>query len=622
MVDFKTYVKVVMAAEWPSTWSLESLRAGAVAIKQYAWYYAMHWRGGSGTGGCYDVVDNNNDQIYQPGTYTPAASHVQAVESTWSESISKGGVFVFTGYRPGTNVACGADAHTLGNYLMQHSALNCAIAGNTGEQILEIYYGPGLVIQGAPTPPDAPTSVTAVGHDASAQVSWSAPASDGGSAITAYTATSTPDGWTCTTPVALSCAVGGLVNGTAYTFIVTATNAAGTGPASVASNSVTPTTVAGATYHPLAPARLLDTRSGNGLSGKLSANAPATFQVTGRGGVPTGATGLTGNLTVTGSSAGWAIYLGPDSNPSPTSSTINFKAGDILANGLTVALSATGTLSATYISTAGNTTDLVFDVTGYFTPDASGATYHPLAPARLLDTRAGNGLSGKLSANKPATFAVTGRGGVPAGATAVTGNLTVTGSSSGWAIYLGPDPVASPTSSTINFRAGDILANGLTVALSATGSLSATYISTAGKTTDLVFDVTGYFTPDASGATYHPLAPARLLDTRAGNGLSGKLSANTPATFAVTGGGGVPAGATAVTGNLTVTGSSSGWAIYIGPDPIASPTSSTINFVTGDVKANGLTVALSATGTLSATYISTAGKTTDLVFDVTGYFTP
>ena len=383
-----------------------------------------------------------------------------------------------------------------------------------------------------------------------------------------------------------------------------------------------PPVSAGATYHPLAPARLLDTRSGNGLSGKLSANTPRTFAVSGRGGVPAGATAVTGNLTVTGSSAGWAIYLGPDPVASPTSSTINFKAGDTLANGLTVALSATGSLSATYISTAGKTTDLVFDVTGYFTPDAAGATYHPLAPARLLDTRSGNGLSGKLSANTPRTFAVSGRGGVPAGATAVTGNLTVTGSSAGWAIYLGPDPVASPTSSTINFKAGDTLANGLTVALSATGSLSATYISTAGKTTDLVFDVTGYFTPDAAGATYHPLAPARLLDTRAGNGLSGKLSANTPATFAVTGGGGVPAGATAVTGNLTVTGSSSGWAIYIGPDPVASPTSSTINFVTGDVKANGLTVALSATGTLSATYISTAGKTTDLVFDVTGYFTP
>jgi hypothetical protein len=37
-----------------------------------------------------------------------------------------------------------------------------------------------------------------------------------------------------------------------------------------------------------------------------------------------------------------------------------------------VALSATGTLSATYISTTGNTTDLVLDITGYFEPAVSG----------------------------------------------------------------------------------------------------------------------------------------------------------------------------------------------------------------------------------------------------------
>ena len=137
----------------------------------------------------------------------------------------------------------------------------------------------------------------------------------------------------------------------------------------------------------------------------------------------------------------------------------------------------------------------MFDVTGYFTPAGSGATYVPLTPARLLDTRSGVGLSGKFVANTPRTFSVTGHGGVPAGATAVTGNLTVTGSSAGWAVYLGPDPLAAPTSSTINFKTGDTLANGLTVALSSSGTLSATYISSAGATTDLVFDVTGYFTP-------------------------------------------------------------------------------------------------------------------------------
>jgi hypothetical protein len=191
----------------------------------------------------------------------------------------------------------------------------------------------------------------------------------------------------------------------------------------------------------------------------------------------------------------WAVYLGPNSVPNPGSSTINFGTGQVIGNGLTVALGSGGTLSATYMSTPGNTTDLVFDLTGYFTPDASGATYYAITPARLLDTRSGNGLSGKLSANSPATFQVTGRGGVPSGATAVTGNVTVVNETNAWAVYLGPDSVASPTSSTINFLKGDIRANNLAVALSGTGTLSATYMSSAGNKTDLVFDVTGYFVP-------------------------------------------------------------------------------------------------------------------------------
>jgi hypothetical protein len=160
---------------------------------------------------------------------------------------------------------------------------------------------------------------------------------------------------------------------------------------------------------------------------------------------------------------------------------------------VTVALSPTGSLSAVYMATAGGTTDLVFDVTGYFVPDGSGATYVPLAPARLLDSRVGNGLAGAFSSGVPRTFQVSGRGGVPSTAVAVTGNLTVTNQTQPGYIYLGPDPVASPTSSTLNFPVGDNRANGVTVALSPTGSLSAVYMATAGGTTDLVFDVTGYF---------------------------------------------------------------------------------------------------------------------------------
>ncbi len=156
------------------------------------------------------------------------------------------------------------------------------------------------------------------------------------------------------------------------------------------------------TFVPLTPARLLDTRSGNGLSGRFSAGVPRSFQVAGRGGVPANATAVTGNLTVTDQTSGWAVFLGPVANPYPTSSTINFTVGQVIANGVTVALGSDGTLSATYISTSGQTTNLVFDVTGFFTPDTSGATFVPLTPARLLDTRVANGLRRQVQRRRAA----------------------------------------------------------------------------------------------------------------------------------------------------------------------------------------------------------------------------
>ena len=94
--------------------------------------------------------------------------------------------------------------------------------------------------------PSAPTGVVATAGNASALVSWTTPASDGGSAFIRYTVTSSPDGKTCTTSGALSCTVSGLGNGTSYTFSVTASNPAGTGPASAASAPVTPATIPGA----------------------------------------------------------------------------------------------------------------------------------------------------------------------------------------------------------------------------------------------------------------------------------------------------------------------------------------------------------------------------------------
>ena len=126
--------------------------------------------------------------------------------------------------------------------------------------------------------------------------------------------------------------------------------------------------------------------------------------------------------------------------------------------------------------------------------------------------------------------------------------------------------------------------------------------------------------PDVSGATYVPLAPARLLDTRSGNGLSSPFVSGTPRTFQVTGRGGVLSNAVAVTGILTVTGATSGGYVALGPVATATPSTSTLNFPVGDTRATGVTVTLGAGGTLSAVFRGGGGTTTALVFDVTGYF--
>ena len=90
------------------------------------------------------------------------------------------------------------------------------------------------------TIPGAPTAVTAVAGNGLALLSWTAPASTGGSSISSYQVTSSPGGFTCSTSGLARCKVTGLSNGTSYTFTVTATNSAGTGPASAASNAIIP----------------------------------------------------------------------------------------------------------------------------------------------------------------------------------------------------------------------------------------------------------------------------------------------------------------------------------------------------------------------------------------------
>lgn len=121
--------------------------------------------------------------------------------------------------------------------------------------------------QQSTTVPGAPTIGTAARSASGAcTVSFTPPANNGGSAITGYTATSSPGGLTGTassSPITVS----GLTNGTSYTFTVTATNSNGTGPASASSNAAIPATVPSAPAAPVA--------TGGNAQASLTFSAPA-----------------------------------------------------------------------------------------------------------------------------------------------------------------------------------------------------------------------------------------------------------------------------------------------------------------------------------------------------------
>ena len=162
----------------------------------------------------------------------------------------------------------------------------------------------------SPTVPGAPVIGTGTAGDTQASVSFTAPPSTGGSAITSYTVTSNPGGITATgaaSPIILT----GLTNGTAYTFTVTATNIAGTGSSSAASNSVTPATSQTITFanpgsQNFGTTPTLTANASSGLTPTFTSSTPTVCTIT-AGGLLSFVS--TGSCTINADQAGNASYL-------------------------------------------------------------------------------------------------------------------------------------------------------------------------------------------------------------------------------------------------------------------------------------------------------------------------
>lgn len=161
-------------------------------------------------------------------------------------------------------------------------------------------------------------------------------------------------------------------------------------------------------------------------------------------------------------------------------------AGEVAANRFVSGLSKDGKLSV-YARVA--RADVVVDVVGWY--GASGTTYTPVTPARLLDTRAAVGVPGKTPVADGSTTVVpvAGRGGVPSDATAVVMTLTTTGvTRSGYVTAwdgVGSHPLASDVNPWPNHSVGNLVVVRL-------GSGGVSFYN-AGAPVHLIGDVVGYF---------------------------------------------------------------------------------------------------------------------------------
>ena len=321
--------------------------------------------------------------------------------------------------------------------------------------------------------------------------------------------------------------------------------------------------------HQVTPVRLIDTRT----SEPVGRGATLTVPVAGQFGIPSTATAAVINLTVDSPSASGFVTASPCGAAYGTS-TINFSAGQTIANLALVSLGTGGALCIT----PSVATDVLVDVSGYIA--TGGQLYTPIEPTRILDTRQ---TASPVAANVPTVLAVAGTFGLPANdLKAVSVNVTVTSPAGAGYATVYPCGATPPLASNVNFAKGQpAAANGAIVGVDATGSICVVS-SVQGH---LIVDLGGWF--GSTGTEVQPAAPTRLVDTRE---AAGKVRAGAELqVFSAP-------GALGTIVNVTVTQPTAGGYLTIWACGSAKPTTSALNFAGGQTIANAVLAPVSTDG--------------------------
>ncbi|OLF11124.1 hypothetical protein BLA60_14110 [Actinophytocola xinjiangensis] len=350
-------------------------------------------------------------------------------------------------------------------------------------------------------------------------------------------------------------------------------------------------------YTAVDPVRVLNTRSGAPVGPRGSVVLDLSSRL------PAGATAAVLNVTGVTTTSPTFVTVWPDGAPRPTVSNLNLAAGEIRSNLVTVQVGA-DRIVRLYNNTG--STHLLADLAGWYAPDATGL-HTPLAPRRVLDTRAG------APVGQGATHTLDLSAAVPADATAVT--LTLTGVSASRSTYVTAWPTGAPRPdvSALNVRGADPTPNLVTVKLGADRSVN---LYNNSGTVHLLADLAGYYAP-GGGARFVAVVPRRLLDTRSAAvtwvPATGGGSAVSLPTYGQDG----TAGAVL---NVTGVAPTVGTYVTVFPRTAAAPVrpgSSNLNLVAGQTSSNLVSTAV---GTGSQVWLYNGFGTIDLVADLAGYF--